>query len=503
MIRLPSSFLIPTLIFVCAFLVLGSIVGSQPFGHDESVYLTKARSLISGTPADEFMIYRPIGMAAFGWVFLNFNDSEIFVRFFGVFFGAMSLVFLYLLFKRLFNIYVALFTVITTGTSTLFLQQAPLFQNDIASSGLLFGVLWILYAYYESAGKSRAIYFIGLLAALAFYIRYGVVTALAIVGVLTLLFLAPRFIKKENVDYSKLSVSLIISILLFVPHFIESFIAEGKLLGILTRSGAAAGREYLGEGLISYIKWLPSELGGWIFGIVAMTGIFATVIFLFKKDLRESFPNLLWIGSIGILNFLVTGILVHPEARYIFFPVALLVGVGIASLDYLIRGWSRFATNSSYIIFLVILLTYGATNYLMADSFFRARESDPYAVAYAEVARIIHSDSGNSSGCVVWTIPTNRPRVSWYSQCSTPKIGDAALFEKDFDTYLRKNHYSLVRASLPESQINKDSEEKYKIQLTEIYRTTNLSKLYGGDLIVYRISRKNTEEEDYLKLLEI
>ena len=503
MIRSRLNFLIPTLIFVCTFAVLGSIVGSQSFGHDESVYLTKARSLMVGTPADEFMIYRPIGMAVSGWALLKFSDSEICVRFFGVFFGAVSLVLIYLLFKRLFNVYVALFTTITVGTSTLFLQQAPLFQNDIASSGLLFGVLLILYTYYESAGKSRVIYYIGPLVAGAFYLRYGVATTLAVIGILTLLFLVPRFIKKENADYSKLSTSLFISIFLFAPHFIQSFIVEGNLLGILTRSGAAAGREYFGEGLISYIKWLPNELGGWIFGVTVIIGIFTTIVFLFKKDLREGFPNLLWIGSIGILNLLVTGILVHAEARYIFFPTVLLSGVGIASLVWFIQKWPKVVANSLHVIFLIILLSWGAKNYSTVDSFFRARESDPYSVAYAEVSRIIHADSISSSGCVVWTIPTNRPRVSWYSQCSTPKIGDAVLFEKDFDSYLRKDHYSLVRASLPGMQINRDSEEKYKIHLTEIYRTTNLSKLYGGDLIVYRISRKNSEEEDYLRLLEI
>jgi len=92
------NFLIPSLVFCGTLFILGSLVGSQPIGHDEAVYLTKARSWMEGTPADEFEIYRPIGMAWFGWLFLHFGDSEIMMRSFGVIFGAISTLFIYLFF---------------------------------------------------------------------------------------------------------------------------------------------------------------------------------------------------------------------------------------------------------------------------------------------------------------------------------------------------------------------------------------------------------------------
>src|SRR3989344_5043112 len=175
-------FLIPAFIFLGTIFILWSLVGSQPFGHGESVYLTEARSWIDGAPADEFKIYRPIGMAGFGWIFLHFGDSERLLRLFGVIFGAIATLFIYLFFKRIFNTPFALVITGVIGTSTLFLREAPLFQNDIPSSGLLIGTLWLLWIYYESAGKSRSIYFVGPLAALAFYIRYGVASAFGIIG---------------------------------------------------------------------------------------------------------------------------------------------------------------------------------------------------------------------------------------------------------------------------------------------------------------------------------
>lgn len=497
-------FLIPFLVFFSTFFILWSIVGSQPIGHDEAVYLTKARSWIEGTPADEFEIYRPIGMAGFGWTFLHFGDSEKFVRLFGVIFGSVAILFIYLFFKRLFNLSIALAVTGIVITSPLFLKEAPLFQNDIPSSGFLIGVLWLIYIYYETVGRSKSIYFVGPLAAVAFYVRYGVASAFGIIGVLSILILAPKFIKKvNNLNYFKLWSALIVSIFLFAPHFIQSFIVEKRLLGILSRSGKAAQRAYLGEGLADYIKWLPNEIGGWALGITAIIGIVATLVIIFKKNLRENYISLLWIGSIGLLNFIATGLLVHAEARYVFFPMVLLSGTGIASLYYLARNWSKIFANSFTVIFLLSMIYVGVNNYHEVNSFFRIKENDPSKVAYIKISEAIRNDSISKKGCAIWAITTNRPKISWYSKCNTMQVRDITLFEKDFYINFRKDHYSIVREELKgEKQIDQKEAEKFGVRLTEIFRTDNLSRVYGGEFIVYRITRIYSEEEDFLNLLE-
>lgn len=490
-------FLIPVFIFCSILFVLGFLVSSFPFGHDESVYLTKARSWIGGTPADEFRIFRPIGMPTFGWIFLHFGHSEKVVRTFGVIFGAVAVLLIYLFFRRVFNIPMALAVAAAVGTSTLFLQEAPLFQNDISSTGFLIAVLYCIYAYYETAGKSKLIYLVGPLAALAFYVRYGVATTLGIIGALSLLILGAKFIRKKGADYSKLLTASIISILLFAPHFLQSIVVEKSLFGILMRAAKAGGRKYLGEGLVDYIKWLPNEIGGWIFDTTAIIGVIATVIIMViviaRKNLSEKYLNLLWIGSIGLIGFLLTGLLVHAERRYIFFPMVLLSGVGIASFYYLIQNRSKIFANLFIVIFLLGTLYYGFDNYRKSNLFFRVKEADPYAIAFVKAAEAIHNDSLGKGDCAIWAGTSNRPRISWYSKCNTFSIIDEQRFEKDFLVHIKKNHYSVVRSKLKEGQISQNEAEKFGIVLTEIFRTDNLSKFYGGDIIVYRIAKKDDE----------
>ena len=497
------NFLIPSLVFCGTLFILGSLVGSQPIGHDEAVYLTKARSWMEGTPADEFEIYRPIGMAWFGWLFLHFGDSEIMMRSFGVIFGAISTLFIYLFFRRISNLPIAVSITGIVITSTLFLKEAPLFQNDIPSSGLLFGVLWLVYIYYKTASKSKSIYFAGPLAALAFYLRYGVASSFGIIAVLSILILGHRLIKKKDANYLNLVITVIISVLLFAPHFIQSFIVERKIFGILSRAGEAAHRAYLGEGLVNYIKWLPNEIGGWFLGITAIIGIVATIVIVFRKKLRQNYVGMLWIGSIGLSNFIITGLLVHAESRYVFFPVVLLSGVGIASIYYMISHWSKISANLLVGVFLLSIIYSGIISYNETNSFFRTKEADPYGVAYIEISEAIRKDSATENGCAIWAITTNRPKISWYSKCNTLQIRDMDLFEKDFYINFRKAHYSIVRDTLKkEKQIDQKEAENFGVNLTEIFGTKNLSKIYGGNFIVYRITRKYSEEEDFLNLLE-
>src|SRR3989338_5634580 len=491
-------FLIPAFIFLGTIFILWSLVSSQPFDHDESVYLTKARSWMEGAPADQFVIYRPIGMVSFGWIFLHFSDSEKVVRIFGVIFGALAILFIYLFFKRTFGVPVALGVTGVVGTSSLFLQQASRFFNDIPSSGFLIGVLYLFYIHYESAGRSKSIYFVGPLVALAFYIRYGVATTLGVIVVLSFFILLPKFRQKENVSYSKLQTTLIISILLFTPHFLESYIIMKDPLGILRLSGKAAQRQYLGEGLVNYIKWLPNEIGGWVLGITAIIGIIATIIIIFRKTLRQNYVSLFWIGSIGLLSFFATGLLVHAEARYVFFSMVFLSSVGIACMYYLLRNRSVIVANLLMVIFLFVTFYFALIHYQNVNSFFNEREVNKTSIAYIEALKVIRKDSSSENGCALWLIPF-RPTASWYSKCNILIVNDIDTFEKDIRIHFKKDLYSLVFTKFKEPQITQDESEKYGVILTEIFR---VNKLSYGDLIIYRISRKNSDEEDYLNLLE-
>jgi hypothetical protein len=466
------------------FVALWSLLSTQPFGHDEAVYLAKARSWIDGSPANEFGVYRPIGMAAFGWLFLQFGDSESMVRIFGALFGAMGIGIMFLFFQRISNMWAALAATAVIATSTLFLREAPQFLNDIPSSMLLIALMWIIYVHFLSAGKSNVIYLAAPVAALAFYLRYGVIMAFAVIAVVSYLVLLPRFLKKEGADFTRLGKTILLFGALLVPHILHSIVTTKSFFGILRLGEDIAGRKYLGEGLVTYLEWLPGGLAGWMLEGTAIFGVIATLIILFIPKLRHAHGTLLWTGSIGLYAFILTGLLVHAEARYVFFPLVLLSGTGVLSAYYFVEKWSKIAAQAYMMLLVLGTLYLGMANYKETELFYTGKEADVYRMAYLEAADAIRNDSG-TKGCSVWAITTYRPALAWYSKCNTYSVTTKARFERDRAFHPEKTHYSIVLTKVSGNQLTTETAPEFGVMLTEVFRSSKSG--YRGDLVVYRI----------------
>ena len=481
-----APYVIPIAILLGTLVVLAPLVSHHSLFHDEAVYLSKARAWIEGTPSDEFKLYRPVGMAALGWVALKFGNSEPAVRVFGVIFGAVVGLLIYFAFKKIFNREIAVGTAAIILSSSLFLKQAPLFLNDILSSGLLIAILWLVYLNYESAGKNKLIYLAAPLAAFAFYIRYGVAITLMVAAVISALILVFSFVKKPKRSFVALRNTGFFAAGLLAPHFIYSFVTTKSLFGILQLAGKAAGRKYFGEGLITYIKWLPSELGGWLLGIAAILGVATTLLLVFKKDWRQRYLTLIWIGCVGIVSFAATGFLVHAEARYVFFPVVLLAAVGVAGAYHLARSRSLALANSLIVVLVAVSAFAGFANYQETKFAFKRREGERYHLAYVEASRAIRNDSiGKGGGCGVWSI-LFRPAISWYSECHTPELVTMSGFEKEFINNPGLAEYSLVFTKLKDRQVSPNESERFGVELSEIFRAKGLDY---GDLVAYRVKK--------------
>ena len=473
------------LIFCGFFTVLWLLAGSYSFGWDEAVYLTKARSWIEDTPADTFGIYRPIGMASVGWVILQWSDSEKIVRAFGVLFGAAALVFIFLLFAQAVNIWVALSITLLVGTSPLFLSEAPQFFNDVPAAGFLFALLWLILRYYQTAGKSRLIYFAAPIAAFAFYLRYGIILQLGIIALISFLALSKKFWNKEGADIWPFIKTGILFLALVAPHFLYSLAVTESFFGVLSLGSEVAGRKYLGEGLFDYMRWLPSTLAGPLVGGCVILGVIVVLVILFRKKLRKEYEELLWLGGIGILVFFFTGLLVHAEARYVFFPVVLISGAGISGIYFMLSRW--LALRDILIgLFIISILYFGVGHYKGVDAFFRERENNLFRNAYTKSYKAIQPNSGEP-GCAVWTTQYF-PQVSWYSECNVIRVADEAAFKKNFQKYIGKNQYSIAYSELNDVQIQPATAEKYGLTLTEIYNTPDLSESFGfGRVSIYRM----------------
>jgi hypothetical protein len=475
--------LISLAIFVTAVGALVPLVSRQPFGHDEAVYLAEARSWSEGTPANQWGIYRPIGMSALGWTMLQISDDERTVRLAGAVLGALALVATFLFFRSLGNRWIGVATATVVGASPLFLREASQFFNDVPTAGLLIAVMWLIHIYYLRAGRDASIYLAAPLGAAAFYLRYGAIMPLAILAIVTYLILIPRLVARENdepVNFKRLGKTILLFILLMIPHFLHSIIGTGNFLGILTLGSDAAGRAYLGQGLVTYIQWIPGNLGGWFLEMAA------TMTMLFVRTFRERYPALVWCGIVGIGTFIVTGLLVHAEARYVIFPLILLAGTGITMLSIIAAAWSRVGAGALMAVLIIAAPAYGITQHREIQSFFADREDSLLAHAYSDAHAAVLEDA-RGTPCVIWEAQF-LPRAVWYTACNAYRIDDMQKFVRDRDANPGAALYSLVYTKLREPQLSAETAPQFNVTLAEIFHARDLP----GEMIVYRVQLNAT-----------
>lgn len=484
---------ITSLIYIGSLGLLWSFPNNQALSHDEAVYLTKARSWVQGTPADEYRAYRPIGMVVAGSIFLPWGQSENNLRLFGVFSGALVVTFIFLLFQSVFDLRVGIVVSSVVALSGLFMEQAPLFQNDLLSSGLLIGTLWLLSLSFRSFGKSKFIYLAPFFCAISFYLRYGVASTLFIIGIITLIFF--YFAKIKDYSYKHLYRSTLIFIILLIPHFYYSINIYGNAFEVLLRAGEAAGREYLGEGLIQYIKWIPEELSGRVAGtLMIIGGLFTIVSLFFHKHLSPKNVQALWLGFIGVISMSLTGLLVHAEHRYVFLPIILLSGVGYAVIFNLLNKYSKIVSNVFFVCSLFMIGYFGVGTYQTTVVSFQNKIDN--RSFYTEAASYITSNIDDDEKCAVWSAAF-RPEISWYSKCFTIGLAeDKYLFEKHFYVHFRNIRYAIYFTNLEVRQLYPGNSEEYGVILDEVYRAETGDRL--GDLVIYSVNKKSLSDQNMI-----
>jgi len=490
---LKEAFL-PIFIFICSFWVVHSLLHPIMFGHDEAVYATKARSIADGGPAETFAVYRPLGMAVLGsFIYQLIGRTEDSFRLFGVFFGAFSILWTYLLFRSTTSRIAATVTAVSVLYSKLFLQTSPTFLNDIASSGLLLCTIWAIWICFVSRGRSGWIYLAAPSAALAFYLRYGVSSTLCLIILVSVcLFLFYRS-NRLGFRYRHVICTAVIGLVLLVPHILHSVTVFGDPLGILKLAGRAAGRHFLGEGLLAYLRWIPRHLAGCFAGMLILLGILATLYFtgrwMFRKRIDQNQLALLWLGLIGVFNILLTGLLVHAEPRYVFLSLVLLAGVGVAVLTLLIGArMSRRGQLASYGLLSALLLYTGHTNYSEAKRRFARLAEHPVNTHILDVAERIKADMkiAEAKDCVVYTA-ASRPQLSWYTNCktmrpTTPTPAKAFLLQQPDSTPV----YSLVYSAINKDQFHEQAMTSTGFAYDLLYANAcDSDKL--GDARLYRI----------------
>ncbi len=388
------------------------LVTGGPLGHDESTYALKARAWREGTPTTGYGVHRPVGMAGVAWVVLGFADAEGGLRMLAAAVSVLTIVLVWRAGRALLSPGAALLAAALLVEAPSFLRRAAEFLNDIATTALVVLIIYLLWRHFEERATNRwEVVLVAPLAAAAFYLRYGVVSTYLVV----LLVGGVVWRKKIAASIGPLLITAAGLVLLIVPHVVYAIGTTGSPVGILTAATSTAGRAYFGEGLVTYVRWLPIELAGPLLGPVVAVGALATIAALVGRNKGESRRRrtILLLGGIGAGHLALTGLFVHAEQRYVFLSIALL---GLVGAQAILDGGARLEATmrrTTGIAALALLLLLTAVDVTRAHTNLRDVAAD----------RVVIEDAGEAiaeaadADCLVMT--SYLPQVTWYSSCAT------------------------------------------------------------------------------------
>jgi 4-amino-4-deoxy-L-arabinose transferase-like glycosyltransferase len=389
---------------VLAFLapVLFAIGVAVAFGYDEAVYAQLTRHWLTGAPASGWDMHRPPGLSILGLVPQTVvPGTEWAQRLIGAIGGAGVVLAGWAAARTVGGRLAGLIAVVALAAAAPLQVESASFLTDVPSTFVLLAMAVLAWRHVSGAepiGPTFA--WLGVLAAMAFYLRYGSVVELVGLGVAVAL-VAPR---KLIAGWPWVAAAVGVFLFALVPHVAVAVAETGSPWGILASAGRVAGG---GDGLrlVSYVAWFPWLLIGPIGAAVALIGIVAAI----RHASAPGFAR--FIGLTALVPIVVLGTLVHAEPRYVLFPMTLLVALGAVEIAGSLEHRAR-AVNIALVGFAAAGLVIGAVTTATeirtrADSFDWKRE----------VGRDIGAVAGppRAPDCSILTADV--PIMSWYSGC--------------------------------------------------------------------------------------
>jgi 4-amino-4-deoxy-L-arabinose transferase-like glycosyltransferase len=240
-----------------------------------------------------------------------------------------------------------------------------------------------------------------------FYVRYGVVSTLVVIAVALLLVYGPRVWWQ---DRWWLLAGLAVLLLGLLPHLVWAWSVTGSPFGVLSAAGRVAGQVPTGTGLAWYaVHALTGDLAGWPASLVMLAGLLTAGAVLTRRRVRpvDGAPDDRWLLVLvicGLLQVVVIGIPSHPEPRYVFFAVFVLVAAGAHGL---VAVAGRRRRTMIGMILLALVAVVGATVQ-------QYRVITGYRPSRAVVAEAGSRVSGQRPCLVVGQL---QPELGWYSGC--------------------------------------------------------------------------------------
>jgi len=374
-----------------AVIAVVSLIVAPPLGHDESAFALMARG---GAPA---WLYRSTGVITIAKIGVALGGSDFAMRIASAVLGLGLVVAVWAVGRAAFDDRVGAWAAaVVVGGHWMALRSVELIGDIPATACVLAGVAILARELRRDRGPSWWLVAAGPAFAAAFYFRYGSIPVIGIAGV-TAAVLWWRSIVARPLPV--IAAAAVFAVLL-VPHVLHSLDETGSPLGILDVSRKMPRREYVGEGLVTYVTSNPFYFYGGLVAPVMVAGLAGLV------RLPASWRPSIFLGVVALGQLITIGIESHGQPRYVFVATALLVVLGVDAIARYARGrYDRIAlalVGCAWIAVAVAVVPYNR---------WLASERAPIVEAANAIV-----DDARGQPCVVAARAVTQ--LMWYSGCA-------------------------------------------------------------------------------------
>jgi 4-amino-4-deoxy-L-arabinose transferase-like glycosyltransferase len=417
--RRPSDLVAPIIVLgVLAVLGFATIANLGQLGYDEAVYASKARSYVSDVAVDWWRPYRPPGLPTVGALAGLAGFSDLAVRAVTLVGGLATLALVWLVTRQLWDSRAALFALLGAIGAPVVIGELPLFHNDLASAGLLLLLMWILWDQFETRpAPTRMLLLASVVAAAAFYTRYGIVAGIVGIGLTVPLLWARRLWAHARL----VGATALLGVALLLPHLVYAASATGSPLGIMRAARNVADSTGPLVAFRSYVSAVLPRLFGPIPLILALAaGAYAVAAAFVVATRREGVDHLrrqLWLLLPAAISAGLTVLVSHAESRYMLFPLILVIisGSGAVSvaISLLVQARPLQGRAAAVGILCTVAVAIVLAAYSGRAAVARASDADGLPIAWKAAGERIEADANGP--CRV--IAAVRPLIGWYTTC--------------------------------------------------------------------------------------
>jgi hypothetical protein len=418
---------------VVAFVILPLTLDGGTLGHDEAAYAVKAKSWLEGTPDTGWLRHRATGMSVYGYAVLSMGGAEGGLRLIGIA-GLLAMVSgVWALGYRMANLRVAGIAAIALVAGPELLRRSTEYLSDVPAAALLvWGMVIVWREFAQRDFPTYRLLWFAPLALAAFYLRYQTILSLGLIALVTVILWWPKIRSRPGPVLAMVGLG----VLGLIPHALEAIGFEGTPWAIIAYTSGIAERAYVGEGLLDYAYLMAWPMAGFVGPVAAIASVGGAISTWRDKLARERYMFLL---IPAVFQVVALGLLSHGEARFVFFPLALIMVSGAISIDtWLDVGRQSWRSAAAIGMGLLVVASFTASTITVRGNVdHRARVNE--SIQYAAVAA--RSMSGEES-CGVMT--TSTPQVTYYSECSSQIFRPGLDPEQAVDGLVGEHKYMIL-----------------------------------------------------------